>query len=139
MAGILIQTAQVTELAGITGEQLRYWKGALRPIAKRDGRKKGYSFAELVAIAAIGEAMAQFSLDISRFQESAEDFFAAVEAIVREQQTPGMVYLSGDQVSVGEPFPQDGEVALVFQINRLARRLREQMTSAPPPAQFSLI
>lgn len=139
MATPTIPTAQVTELAGITGEQLRYWKGVLRPIARRDGRKGGYLFTEAVAIAAIGNAMAQFKLDISRFEAAAADFFEAVATILRDGSVTGAIYLSGDTVTVDAPADEADEVLLIFRIDRIAERLRAALTAAPPASQLSLI
>lgn len=139
MLAIPIQTSQVVELADISGEKLRYWKKCLPPIARRDGRKRGYNFAEVVALAAISEAMTQFQLDISRFEGVAEDFFEAVERIVRDDAGSGYLYLSDDQVSIGEPVADAAEVSLIFRIGRIAERLRNRMTAPEPAAQLNLV
>lgn len=72
-------TSQILDLAGISKEMLRHWKRALPPLFGRDGRSDRYSYAELVALCAIAQAVTKLTIPVSRFTDNAVWLFEEIE------------------------------------------------------------
>ena len=133
-------TGQVLEWCDLGPDTLRYWKEALPPIAKRDGRSSGYSFVETVALAAIAQACAQLNLPVSFFTDHAAALFKAVETHFAEPTENFVIIIHDQTVSFGTiaALP-DAIVLALVRVDHVIAKVRSRMAPPPvTPSQFSL-
>ena len=67
--------AQVTNLAGITAETLRYWKKAMPSLACKRGHTPCYTRAEIVGLIVIRHLTRDFKMDVSVLAPQSDTLF----------------------------------------------------------------
>lgn len=135
--------SQVLELTGISKDAIRYWKHHLSPLREKDGRSQTYTFAEVVAIGAIADAVAVFNLGVERLAPMADQFFELIAKATEPGREPGLLCLGLGSVAWRAEPPRDiGGCMLILPLGPVIARIRSQIAAgdAPvkPPAQYEL-
>ncbi|NNM74196.1 hypothetical protein [Enterovirga aerilata] len=134
------ETAQVLELAGISKETLRHWKGILAPISDHDGRSHRYTYPELVSLCVISQAVQKLGLPVSRFGETATWLFAEIEARTKPANLPMALLIVGSEMEFGDDRDlPEVETITVVRVDRVMERLRATVLDPGPQiAQLDL-
>jgi hypothetical protein len=134
--------SQVLELAGVSKDTIRYWKLHLAPLQRKDGRSQHYTFAEILAIAAIADAVSVFNVGVERLAPIADRIFELAAKAIELGREPGVLCLKAASV---EWRPQPPHVVdactLILPLEPLIRRLRARIANSAhnvPPAQYEL-
>ncbi|MGF1639967.1 MAG: hypothetical protein ACFCUO_03375 [Rhodospirillales bacterium] len=122
---------------------MRYWKRCLSPLRKKDGRSQTYTFAEVVAMAVIADAVAAFNVGVERLAPLADEFFELVANAVEPGREPGMICFGPASVAwLAVPPPDIDACMLILPLGAVVARIRSQIATvdAPvmPPAQYEL-
>jgi hypothetical protein len=135
--------SQVLEITGVSKDALRYWKKHISPLSQKDGRSEGYTFAEVLGIAVVAEAVAGFGVAVERLAPVANPLFALVAKATEPGREPGFLSLQPDSVRWDAELP--GAVArctLIIPIGPVAAQIRARIVAGElpevPPVQFDL-
>lgn len=135
--------SQVLQLAGISKDAIRHWKLHLGPLRHKDGRSQTYTFSEIVAIAAIADAVKVFGLSVERLAPMADRLFALVAKATEPDRSPGNLLVGPENVAWEAEIPQTtANCILILPLGPIIVRIRNRITMIDtpdaPPTQYEL-
>lgn len=134
--------SQVLDLAEISKDTLRYWKAHMAPLRQKDGRSQSYTFAEIVAIGAVAQAVGLFGLGVERLGPMADQLFALVSKAIAPGRDPGMLFIGAESITWGTEIPEIAGCTLILPLNPVVARIRERIATfdvpEAPPIQYEL-
>lgn len=119
-------TGQMQELAGVRREQLRHWRKVLPPLEGRDGRADSYTFAEVMALAVIREAVDGLGMPVTRLKTCAGDVFALFADLEDFGGLPELLFVSSDGELTAADAPNSRSFAAI-RVSILFAQVRERL------------
>lgn len=104
------------------------------PLRQKDGRSQDYTFAEIVGIAAVVEAVAGFGLGVERLGPIADQLFVLVAKATEPGREAGILFLGTQSVTWNTEVPRVVESCMfMIPLGPVIARIRQRIAAGNPP------